>query len=166
MIRLAFSVGQAMTGGGRLGNLVRRTVLPRLRWVPGLRDTVVDSTTPALRSSALVAKSRRRRQLAGTLCPNPALRSGQRLDGLLGTAFGLITTETLDAADNALLGRRGVVVLVAESGGELQKWLRRGHATAAIVRPDRTVMCAGRDLAAVRERLDMTPLQLCDDPER
>jgi 3-(3-hydroxy-phenyl)propionate hydroxylase len=55
----------------------------------------------------------------------------------------------VDAADEALLGRRGVVVLVADNGSELQKWLRRGRATAAIVRPDRTVMCAGRDIAAL-----------------
>ena len=149
MIRLALNVGQSMTGGGRLGDLARRLVLPRLRWVPGLRDKVVDSTTPALHPSALVSKSRRRRQLAGTLCPNPALPGGQRLDALLGTRFALISAEPVDAADHALLGRRGVVVLVAESGGELQKWLRRGRATAAVVRPDRTVMCAGRDIHAL-----------------
>jgi 3-(3-hydroxy-phenyl)propionate hydroxylase len=113
-----------------------------------------------------VSKSRRRRQLAGTLCPNPSLPGGQRLDALLGDGFALITTDRLDAADDALLSRRGIVVLIAESGGELHRWLRRGHATAAIVRPDRTVMCAGRDIAAVRERLDLAPLQLRDNPER
>ncbi len=80
MIRLALNVGRSMTGGGQLGNLARRVVLPRLRWLPGLRDKVVDSTTPALQRSALVCKSRRRRQLPGTLCPNPSLREGQRLD--------------------------------------------------------------------------------------
>ena len=48
MIRLALGVGRAMTGGGRVGNVARRVVLPRLRLVPGLRDKVVDSTTPAL----------------------------------------------------------------------------------------------------------------------
>ena len=166
MIRLALTVGRSMPRGGRLGNLARRSVLPRQRWVPGLRDKGVDSTTPALRPSPLVSKSRRRRQLAGTLCPNPSLPGGQRLDALLGDGFALITTDRLDAADDALLSRRGIVVLIAESGGELHRWLRRGHATAAIVRPDRTVMCAGRDIAAVRERLDLAPLQLRDNPER
>jgi 2-polyprenyl-6-methoxyphenol hydroxylase-like FAD-dependent oxidoreductase len=165
MIRLALTVGQSMTGGGQLGNLARRVVLPRLQWVPGLRDKVIDSTTPALHPSALVSKSRHRRRLAGTLCPNPELADGRRLDALLGTGFALITTEPLDTADNALLGRRGVVVQVAESGGELQKWLHRGRASAAIVRPDRTVMCAGRDIAALCGRLDLAPLQLRDDPE-
>ena len=35
LIRLALNVGRAMTGGGHLGNLVRRLVLPRLRLLPG-----------------------------------------------------------------------------------------------------------------------------------
>jgi 3-(3-hydroxy-phenyl)propionate hydroxylase len=166
MIRLALTVGQSMTGGGRLGNLARRVLLPRLRWVPGLRDKVVDSTTPALRRSPLVSKTRRGRQLAGTLCPNPPLPGGQRLDALLGTGFALITADPVDAADDALLHRRGIVALVVERGNELEKWLRGGRATAAIVRPDRTVMCAGRDTAALYGRLDLAPLQLRDNPER
>ena len=166
MIRLALNVGQSMTGGGWLGNLARRVVLPRLRWVPGLRDKVVDSTTPALNRSALVCKSRRSRRLAGTLCPNPPLPGGQRLDALLGNGFALVTSEPLGTADHALLRRHGVVVLVAEQGSELEKWLRRGRAAGAIVRPDRTVMCAGRDIAALCGRLDLAPLQLRDNPER
>jgi 3-(3-hydroxy-phenyl)propionate hydroxylase len=134
--------------------------------VPGLRDKVVDSTTPALNRSALVCKSRRSRRLAGTLCPNPPLPGGQRLDALLGNGFALVTSEPLGTADHALLRRHGVVVLVAEQGSELEKWLRRGRAAAAIVRPDRTVMCAGRDIAALCGRLDLAPLQLRDNPER
>ena len=149
MIRLALNVGRSMTGGGRLGNLVRRVVLPRLRLLPGLRDKVVDSTTPALHRSALVSKSRRPRQLAGTLCPNPPLPGGQRLDDAVGAGFAFITTSPLDRADEALLRRRGVAVLVANRDTELEKWLREGRATAAIVRPDRTVMRAGRDNAAL-----------------
>lgn len=50
MIRLALGVGMAMTGGGHLGDTARRLVLPRLRLIPGLRDKVVDSATPALNS--------------------------------------------------------------------------------------------------------------------
>ncbi len=149
MTRLALGVGRAMTGGGRAGNVVRRVVLPRVRLVPGLHDKVVDSTTPALHSSALVCKSRRPRRLAGTLCPNPLLPNGQRLDEVLGTGFALITTSDPDAADAASLRRRGVVVLVAQPGSALDAWLRRGRATAAIVRPDRTVMRTGRDVATL-----------------
>lgn len=149
MIRLALNVGRSMTGGGHLGNLVRRVVLPRLRLIPGLRDKVVDSTTPALRRSVLVSKSHRPRRLAGMLCPNPPLPGGQGLDDVLGTGFGLITTSRLGAADEASLRRRGVVVVVARPGSALESWLRQGRAAAAIVRPDRTVMRAGRDVTAL-----------------
>jgi 2-polyprenyl-6-methoxyphenol hydroxylase-like FAD-dependent oxidoreductase len=149
MIRLALGVGWAMTGGGRVGDVARRAVLPRLRLIPGLRDKMVDSTTPPLRASALVHKPRRPRRLAGTLCPNPLLPNGQRLDDVLGTDFALITTGGPGAAERELLRRRGVVVVTAEPDGALDAWLRRGRATAALVRPDRTVMRAGRDVAAL-----------------
>jgi 2-polyprenyl-6-methoxyphenol hydroxylase-like FAD-dependent oxidoreductase len=149
MIRLALNVGRAMTGGGRLGNLVRGVVLPRLRLAPGLRDKLVDSTTPALRASMLVSKSRRGRQLAGTLCPNPLLPSGQRLDDVLGPGFALVTNSPVGCADAASLRRRGVAVLVVQPGSALATWLRRGRAMAAIVRPDRTVMRAGPDIGAL-----------------
>jgi 3-(3-hydroxy-phenyl)propionate hydroxylase len=149
MIRLALTVGRSMTGGGHLGNLVRRVVLPRLRVIPGLRDKVLDSTTPALHASALVRKAYRPRQLAGTLCPNPLLPDGHRLDDKLGTGFALITVRRPSDADEASLRRSGVVVLVALPGSVLETWLRRGRTTAAIVRPDRTVMRAGHDVAAL-----------------
>jgi 2-polyprenyl-6-methoxyphenol hydroxylase-like FAD-dependent oxidoreductase len=149
MIRLALGVGWAMTGGGRVGDVARRLVLPRLRLIPGLRDKVVDSTTPALHASALVCRSRRPRRLAGTLCPNPLLSNGRRLDDVIGTGFALITRSGPGASDQALLRRRGIVVLLAQPGSALDVWLRRGHATAALVRPDRTVMRAERDLAAL-----------------
>ncbi|WAJ42922.1 bifunctional 3-(3-hydroxy-phenyl)propionate/3-hydroxycinnamic acid hydroxylase [Mycobacterium sp. Aquia_216] len=149
MIRLALNVGRAMTGGARVGNTLRRVVLPRLRLIPGLRDKVVDSTTPALSNSALVCKSRRPRQLAGTLCPNPQLRDGQRLDDVVGTGFALITTRGPDVADEAALRQRGFVVLVTQPGDALAHWLRTGRATAALVRPDRTVMRAGRDVSVL-----------------
>jgi len=143
MIRLALNIGRAMTGGGRLGNLIRRVVLPWVRLIPGLRDKVVDSTTPPLRRSALVSKSRRPRQLAGTLCPNPRLPDGQRLDDVLGNGFALVATSRPPDPPS------GVAVVIAQPGSELEDWLHRGRATAAIVRPDRTVMRAGRDAAAL-----------------
>ncbi|MGO8849817.1 bifunctional 3-(3-hydroxy-phenyl)propionate/3-hydroxycinnamic acid hydroxylase MhpA [Mycobacterium sp.] len=146
MIRLALVVGWAMTGGGGVGDVARRTVLPRLRLVPGLRGKVVDSTTPALRSSGLVCGSRR---LAGTLCPNVLMPDGRRLDDALGTGFALITTDRPGADDEASLRRRGVIVLVADPDAALGAWLHRGRATAAVVRPDRTVARAGRDVAAL-----------------
>jgi 2-polyprenyl-6-methoxyphenol hydroxylase-like FAD-dependent oxidoreductase len=149
LIRLALNVGRAMTGGAQLGNVARRVVLPRLRLVPGLRDKVVDSTTPALPSSALVCRSRRSHELGGTLCPNPRLRDDRRLDDVLGTGFALIATRSPGAADEAALRQRGFVVVIAQPGDELAHWLRGGRAAAALVRPDRTVLRAGRDVSAL-----------------
>lgn len=146
MINLALVIGWAMTAGGQVGNLVRRNVAPRLRLIPGLRDKLTDGATPALHESAFVIASRRPRHLAGTLCPNPVLADGERLDTLVGNSFALVTTTRPLAFQLALLDEHGVVVHVTEPGGELERWLRRGHATAAVVRPDRTVMCAGRDV--------------------
>jgi 3-(3-hydroxy-phenyl)propionate hydroxylase len=45
--------------------------------------------------------------------------------------------------------RRGAVVVAAHPGTELALWLQGGRARAAVVRPDRTVLCASRDLAEV-----------------
>jgi 2-polyprenyl-6-methoxyphenol hydroxylase-like FAD-dependent oxidoreductase len=149
MIRLALGVGWAMTGGGRVGDAARRLVLPRLRFIPGMRRRIVDSTTPALHSAALAGKSHLPRRLGGRLCPNPLLRDGRRLDDVLGVGFALITMVRPTAADEAALRRRGVVVLTPQPGDVLATWLRRGHANAAVVRPDRTVARAGRDVAAL-----------------
>lgn len=152
MIALALNVGRAMTQGGRAGNLIRRLVLPRLRLIPGLNALVVDSATPPLHSSALVCTSSRQHRLAGTLCPNPILAEGQRLDDTLGDGFALITVHRPRATDDITIKGLGIGVLVAQPGSALEGWLRRGHATAALVRPDRTVMCAGRDVAALCAR--------------
>ena len=145
MIGLALAMGWAMTAGGRFGNVIRRAVAPRLHLVPRMRERIVKGSTPALCRNPLVVKGRGPRQLAGTLCPNPVLASGQRLDAVLGNGFAVITTSRPLAFQCATVEQRGAVVHVAEPGGELERWLRRGHATAAIVRPDRTVMLAGRD---------------------
>jgi 3-(3-hydroxy-phenyl)propionate hydroxylase len=96
-----------------------------------------------------VIKGRAPRQLAGTLCPNPVLVGGERLDAVLGNGFALITTRRPGPFEWALLERHGAVVHIAERGSELARWLRRGNATAAVVRPDRAVMCAGRNLSAL-----------------
>ncbi|MGA5544929.1 bifunctional 3-(3-hydroxy-phenyl)propionate/3-hydroxycinnamic acid hydroxylase [Mycobacterium sp. NPDC051198] len=146
MIGLALGMGRAMTAGGRMGNILRRIIAPRLHHVPGLHDKLVNGTTPAFRRSALVIKGRNRRQLAGTLCPNPIVAGGGRLDAVLGNHFALITTTEPLAVRRAQLEARGVVIHIAESDSDLAHWLRRGRASAAVLRPDRTVMCAGRDV--------------------
>jgi 3-(3-hydroxy-phenyl)propionate hydroxylase len=149
MIGMALGIGWAMTAGGEVGNLIRRLVVPRLHVLPGLRDKLVESKTPALHRSALVMKANAPWQLAGTLCPNPLVAEGKRLDTALGNGFAVITIERPVAPQQAALEERGVIVHIADHGSDLAKWLRRGHATAAVIRPDRTVMCAGRNLSEV-----------------
>jgi 3-(3-hydroxy-phenyl)propionate hydroxylase len=146
MIGLALGMGWAMTAGGRVGNALRRIIAPRLHLIPGMRDKLVNGTTPALRRSALVSKGRAPRQLAGTLCPNPVLAEGERLDRVFGTGFAVVSTTRPLAFQCAMLENHGAVLHIAEPGSELARWLRRGHAIAAVIRPDRTVMSAGRDL--------------------
>ena len=101
------------------------------------------ATTPALRRSALVHRSRRQRRLAGTLCPNPVLADGRRLDETLGIGFALVSAVPVSAEQRARLEQRGAAVHIAGAGTDLAEWLRHGHAAAAVVRPDRTVMRAG-----------------------
>lgn len=149
MIGLALNVGRAMTAGGELGNFARSFVVPRIRLLPGLRSKVLDSTTPALDAGVLVERSRMPGRLGGRLCPNAPLPDGRRLDDALGSGFALVTRVPLTAAQRDAVGARGARVHVSEPGSALANWLRSGHATAAIVRPDHTVLRAGRDLSAL-----------------
>lgn len=149
MIRFALAVGTAMTAGGEAGNLLRRVVVPRLHLVPGVRKKIVDSATPALNSSELVVKSSGRRQLAGRLCPNPVLAEGKRFDEVVGARFAVVTSAPLTPSQQDEMARRGTVVVTARPGTELGLWLGAGRASAAVVRPDRTVQCAGRNVTEV-----------------
>jgi 3-(3-hydroxy-phenyl)propionate hydroxylase len=149
LIRLARLVGVAMTEGGELGNLLRRLVAPRLRLVPGVSRLVLGSETPALHAGELVVRPRLRRSLAGRLCPNALLEDGRRFDDLAGGRFAVVTTTDASADQRAEVARRGGVLVPARPGTPLHRWLRRGHATSAIVRPDGTVLRAGRDLSAL-----------------
>lgn len=154
MIRLALTMGWAMTAGGRVGNLIRRSLAPRLHLIPGLRTRLVNSSTMPLRRSALIIKSWHPRELAGSMCPNPVVADGIRLDTFLGNGFGLITSKPLSATQNGELRLRGTAVIAAQPGTELAQWLRRGRAAAAIVRPDLAVMQTGR---RVRPLCDAIP---------
>jgi 3-(3-hydroxy-phenyl)propionate hydroxylase len=155
LIRLALTVGRSMTSGGDFGNVIRRVAVPWLHRIPGLRDKVVDSTTPALRRSTMVHRSRRQwSSLTGTLCPNPLLSDGRRLDDRVGIGFTLVSTVPVTAAQREALERRGTSIHIAETGTVLADWLRGGHSAAAVVRPDRTVMRVGRN---IDELCSLTP---------
>ncbi|MCX8561991.1 bifunctional 3-(3-hydroxy-phenyl)propionate/3-hydroxycinnamic acid hydroxylase [Mycolicibacterium mucogenicum] len=151
MILMAVSVGTAMTGGGRIGDLIRRFVFPRLQnlRMPGTRVSAADGVAPGLRSSELVIKSRTPGDLAGTLCPNPILVEGLRFDDIVGNRFALITSSSLTDAQRGELSSRGAAVIETGAGSDLDRWLNAGRVSAAIVRPDRAVMQAGRDTQAI-----------------
>ncbi|MEJ2852455.1 MULTISPECIES: bifunctional 3-(3-hydroxy-phenyl)propionate/3-hydroxycinnamic acid hydroxylase MhpA [unclassified Saccharothrix] len=146
MIRLAKLVGTAMTGGNRLGDLVRRVLAPRLALLPGFSGHVLDSETPPLRLSG--ALPRPGRSLVGRLCPNAVLGDGRRLDEVAAGRFAVVTTDRPSAADRAAVERRGAVLVVAHPSGELERWLRAGRGPrSAVVRPDGTVLDVDRTLA-------------------
>lgn len=155
MIRFALAVGAAMTAGGGVGDVLRRVVVPRLKLIPGVRNKIVDSSTPALPRSELVLRRPGWRQLAGRLCPNPILVDGKRFDEVAGRRFVLVSVLPLSSAQRKEVHRRGAVVLTAHPGSELERWLRTGRARAALVRPDRTVMIASRSLTDV---IDAVPV--------
>jgi 3-(3-hydroxy-phenyl)propionate hydroxylase len=149
LIRLATLVGMAMTEGGELGNLLRRLVAPRLHLLPAVSRLVLSSETPPLRRGELVVRPRLRRSLAGRLCPNALQDDGRRFDDVAGGRFAVVATTAAAPEQRAEVARRGGVLVQARPGTPLHRWLRRGHATAAIVRPDGTVLRAGRNLSAL-----------------
>ena len=53
---------------------------------------------------------------------------------------------TSGADETRLLSVMGAEVLVVSSGSALATWLEEANARAALVRPDLTVMAAGRDV--------------------
>lgn len=149
IIRLAIGVGTAMTAGGRAGDWLRGLIAPRLHLVPGLRERVVDSATPRLRRSSLVERGRRPGGLAGTLCPNLPVDDSRRFDDLAGARFALVTAQPFPGPLNSAAEPHSAVVIEVEPGRPLHTWLTSHGATAALVRPDRTVLIADRGLQPV-----------------
>ena len=147
MIKLAKLVGAAMTRGGRAGDVLRRVVAPRLHWAPGLRERLLDGETPPLSRGQLVVGPRR--SLAGRLCPNATLEDGTRLDESSHAGFLLVTSVEPTTSRQRELALRGIRLVRATAGSQLDAWLSSRHATSALVRPDFTVMQSGRSLAAI-----------------
>ncbi|WP_183092743.1 bifunctional 3-(3-hydroxy-phenyl)propionate/3-hydroxycinnamic acid hydroxylase MhpA [Nocardioides stalactiti] len=146
IIRMAILVGNAMTRGGRVGDALRRLVVPRMHRLPGLRARVLDSATPALTRGPLVRRQRRG-GLGGTLCPNALLPDGRRYDDVAGGRWCLVTLDPVEAA--APFGAGSLEVLRARAGDPLGRWLTSGRSRAALVRPDGSVLAASRDVAAL-----------------
>ncbi|WP_433462667.1 hypothetical protein [Spirillospora sp. CA-128828] len=91
-----------------------------------------------------MARSRPGRALAGRLCPNAPLDGGRRFDDVAAGRFAIVTATEPSAGQRAEIERRGAVVITTGPGDALDHWLRRGRVGAAIVRPDGTVLRAGR----------------------
>jgi 3-(3-hydroxy-phenyl)propionate hydroxylase len=169
MIKLAKVIGTAMTAGGRVGDIIRRAVAPRLHLVPGLTDLATDSETPALRRSALVLRPRLRRALAGRLCPNAILDGERRLDDVAAGRFAIVTSTEPPATLQADVERCGAVFITARPGSELHRWLRNGRAHAAIVRARRhRPQCRPRPVRVLHHpaRLQWEPLPPHDQHRR
>jgi 3-(3-hydroxy-phenyl)propionate hydroxylase len=147
MIRSAVLIGKAMTEGGRLGDLIRRVVAPSLAVIPALAGHILDSETPPLRRSSLVVRPRLRRTLAGRLCPNAALDDKRRFDDVAANRFAVVTATAPSESERTAIHRCGAVLVTAQSSGELDRWLRAGHTSAAIVRPDGTVLITSSSLS-------------------
>ena len=74
-----------------------------------------------------------------------------RYDDVTGGGFVLVTSAPLSPQQRTLLAGRGTEVLEVAPGSPLHTWLTDGNATAALVRPDFTVLRAGRDVAGLCE---------------
>ncbi|MEV6391107.1 bifunctional 3-(3-hydroxy-phenyl)propionate/3-hydroxycinnamic acid hydroxylase [Nocardia xishanensis] len=149
MIRLAKLIGMTMTEGGELGNRLRGLIAPRLPRVPGLTRMITSGESPPLCRSDLVVAPLLRRGPAGRLPPNDLLPDGRRVDDLIAGRFAIITTVYLSRADEQRIEQRGGVVLRVAPRTALHRWLRRGRASAALVRPDGAVHSWGANASAL-----------------
>ena len=93
----------------------------------------------------------RRKSLNGRLCPNALLADGTRYDDATRGGFVLVTGVPLSPQLRAVLAGGGTEVLEVQPGSPLYQWLADGKATAALVRPDFTVLRADRDIAELCE---------------
>jgi 3-(3-hydroxy-phenyl)propionate hydroxylase len=146
MITTAIGIGLAMTGGGAVGEALRGLVFPRAHLVPGLRRLIVESVSPRLRRSSLLARRTMSRPsaLVGTLAPNALLGTAERLDSVA-DGHVLVTRRALSPSLAAELARRRIATVNTVDDEPLGAWLRRSGAVAAVVRPDFTVAIAASD---------------------
>jgi 3-(3-hydroxy-phenyl)propionate hydroxylase len=153
MVRIAITIGNVMTAGGRIGTALRRIIAPRLHLLPGMRARVLDSESPRLHRSALVHRPKLAGPLPGRQAPNALGRDGIRLDAVAPTSFLVVSAGSLSPNQRAFVEARGAALLETAPGEALHAWLRNGRATVAVVRPDATVLAAGKDAQAVLAQL-------------
>ncbi|MBR7194099.1 bifunctional 3-(3-hydroxy-phenyl)propionate/3-hydroxycinnamic acid hydroxylase [Gordonia hongkongensis] len=161
LIRIATATGAAMTGGGRAGDMIRRIVAPVLARAPRLTRRLTDSSTAPLRHSWYVrtgaaggclprwARLDTAANPAGMLMPNAITTGdGRRLDDRR-PGFEIVAVDAPTPEQAFEIERRGGSTLVVSDDHPLRRWLLDHHVHAAIVRPDATVMAAGKSIAAV-----------------
>ena len=166
MIQMAVAIGLAMTGGSRLTGIMRTNIAPALGYLPFIGAKVTASTTPSLARSQYVLRSPVSvRALAGKLCPNSTLDSGARLDELAPGRFLFVSSTPVSIEQRREIERRGAVVVEVAACSDLGIWLRSGHAVAAIVRPDRTVMASGTSVPSLHTKVPTTAFRTSTCPE-
>ncbi|ABW12409.1 hypothetical protein Franean1_2991 [Parafrankia sp. EAN1pec] len=153
LIRLAMIFGTAMTEGGEFGDFLRKAFAPWLHLLPGFKDHILNSQTPALHRSELVCRPRLRRTLAGTLCPNALLDDGRRFDDVAAERFTVVTADVPSTAQCTEIRARGGVLVTARLGTALHRWLQHGRPRTAVIRPDGKVLRTCRALAMPRTPL-------------
>ena len=107
---------------------------------------------PPLAPGALVGEG------GGALFPQePGFAPGGGLDDLVGPRFLVAARSLPDLGDSAAWwrGRGALVATLAQLDGHgalVEEWLARRDASVVVVRPDRYVLSAGNDLAAITTR--------------
>ncbi|MGH3717181.1 MAG: hypothetical protein ACRDT4_27520, partial [Micromonosporaceae bacterium] len=126
---------------------VRRLALAAAVRLPGFATAALRNVSPRLRAGPLVRRRLLLDPLPGTLCPQPWVNVDgvrRRLDDVLGEGFAVVSAGAPHPALASLARRLYAPVLPVRRGDPLATWLRRGHAGAALLRPDRVVLATAR----------------------
>ncbi len=140
LVQIARVVGLAMTGGGRVGTVARRALLPVVSRVLAQSKTSGHGVTPSFAAGELVHADRQDR-LAGSLCPNVV--GSWRLDDDHAGHWIVLTREAPSPGVVGLFEGLGAHVVLTEPGDRLDEWLSDADRPAALVRPDLIVMASG-----------------------
>lgn len=153
LIELAKFTGTAMTDGGEFGNLLRRLIAPHLLRIPGFDQLVTGGQTPRLHRSDLVGPARLGTSLNGSLVPNARVEANLRFDALVDGRYAVVTVSEPSPADVAAIEQSGGVAVTAQPASELLAWLRSGHTSAALIRPDGIVQQTAKRVSDLRTAL-------------
>ena len=99
MIRGALRVGRAMTGGSGAVAALRRPLVAGALRIPAVRRRAAAGLVTRVRPGPLVDRRRHRRDPAGTICPQPAVRAdgpARPLDEVLGDGYALLSAGPVD----------------------------------------------------------------------